>query len=99
MPERTLSYEVVLVRCDRYVIASIGELNIQVAAAGESEAIEAARRSALRVLATCEEEGGRAPEPVEKMLATIEVPRPTPVRCPRDRGHLRMVKTARVGRR
>jgi hypothetical protein len=100
MPGRTLSYDVVLVRCDPHVIASIKELDIQVGGANALEAIEAARRRALRVLATYEEDGCPIPDPVEKMLATIEVPRPSaPLGRSRGRRCLRVVEGVGAGRR
>jgi hypothetical protein len=73
----THRYQVVLRECEPYVVARIEELQVQVVASSVQGGVGVARKQALRALATYAEEG-RIPDPVEKWLATIELPLPGP---------------------
>jgi hypothetical protein len=69
-------YQVVLMRCEPYVVARIDELRVAVVASTVQGGVGAASEQALRKLARCAEKG-YVPDPVEKWLATIELPRPS----------------------
>jgi hypothetical protein len=71
----TCRYQVVLKECEPYVIARIDELEVQVVASSVQGGVGVAREQALHRLARYAKEG-YIPDPVEKWLATIELPLP-----------------------